>query len=35
MVAGHSPYKEPLLVLRIDDAKFFDAVFSADVSSSA
>ena len=27
IVAGHSPYEEPLLVLRIDDPEFFDCRF--------
>ena len=27
IVAGHSPYEEPLLVLRIDDPEFFDCCF--------
>jgi hypothetical protein len=27
IVAGHSPYEEPLLVAGIDDPKFFDCCF--------
>jgi len=27
IVAGHSPYEERLLILRIDDPKFFDCRF--------
>ena len=35
IVAGHSPHKETVLVLRIDDPEFLIAAFSADVSSGA
>jgi hypothetical protein len=35
IVARHSPHKETVLVLGIDDPEFFVAVFKADVSSGA